>query len=74
MGRSKKKPKPGTALVLYQPGTTLVHVPAASHDSRLSDDGGDIVGEWGRDLLKTLEEIAPDCRVHPEARMSGRWR
>jgi hypothetical protein len=62
----KKKSK---ALVLYR-----APLPAAIEAPEPQDEDDNIVAEWGRDLLKTLEEIVPDCRVHPEARMSGRWR
>jgi hypothetical protein len=64
MPRKKKS----TALVLYRPPLPATVAPEPQ------DEGGNIVAEWGRDLLRILEEITPDCRVHPEARMSGRWR
>jgi hypothetical protein len=71
MGRKKKSKS--TALVLYRPPLPAV-VPAEDPGEPSSPASDNLVAEWGRDLLKSIEEIAPDCRVHPEVRSAGRWR
>ena len=73
---ARKKKAKGTALVLYRPPVpaTIPRPEDLGAPGSQASEGADIVAEWGRDLLRTIEEIAPDCRLPPDERKAGRWR